>query len=283
MWSDLKEFNIDSFHFLRPDLLWLFLPLILVVAILFVTTREKDKWKSIVSRPLRRFMFTRSSKLTLLWPLIFLVLTISFGILSAAGPTWKRVEVPGMKSTAMFVILMDLSWSMMAEDIQPNRLERAKLKVRDLLDANPGARTSLFVYAGTTHPVMPASGDYKLIKYHADHLQANIMPVRGDDLPLAMDLMDTLFARFEVPSTLLLVTDEVETSETSDLMRFVDTSPHSIEILVMSTPGGSEIPGFRRNTILRDDTGQKIISRADPNVWNQLDQHPSKNLFRNRP
>ena len=219
------------------------------------------------------FMFSKSRKSAIILPVVFFFLTIFFGILSLSGPVWKKVEVPGMKSTSVLSIFLDMSWSMMAEDIKPNRLERAKLKIRDLLQANSGARTSLWVYAGTVHPVMPLTSDYKLIIHHVDHLKANIMPVRGDDLNLAMTFADTIFRRLNAPSTLLIITDEVETLETNELFDFVNNTPHKIEILTMSTPSGAAVPGFRRNDKLRDSFGKEVVSRADPGIWQQLHQH----------
>ena len=94
---------------------------------------------------LKPFMFSKSDPKATFYPLLTFIVASILGILALAGPSWKKIEVPGMKSSANLVILMDLSWSMMTEDIEPNRLERAKLKVRDLMDADPRAQTSLFV------------------------------------------------------------------------------------------------------------------------------------------
>ena len=84
-----------------------------------VMEQGKSKWKNAIAPHLRKYMFSKASRGSLIWPILLFVLALAFGILSLAGPVWKRVEVPGMKSTAVFVILMDLSWSMMAEDIAP--------------------------------------------------------------------------------------------------------------------------------------------------------------------
>lgn len=272
--NSLRTFNLDDFHFLRPEWLWLYLCLLILTILIFLSNREKSSWKTMIAEHLRKFMFSEPRKGALIWPLIFFFLAISFGIFSVSGPAWKRVDVPGMKSSAVFMILVDLSWSMMATDLQPNRLERAKLKIRDLMDANPRAQTGLLAYAGTTHPVLPLTSDYKLIKHYSDYLEAGIMPVRGDNLDLAFDVLDTLFQRYEAPSTLLLITDEVEPDETGRLTQFVDNSPHRLEVLVMSTPNGAVVPGFRRNTTLKDEAGKPILSKADINTWNQLDMHP---------
>ena len=80
-------------------------------------------------------------------------------IIGMAGPTWKKKEIPGQKIQAVVLIALDLSKSMMTKDIQPNRIERAKFKINDFLDANPRARAGLIAFAGTAHPVLPFTSD----------------------------------------------------------------------------------------------------------------------------
>jgi len=280
-WKDqIKALNWEDFHFLRPQWLWLFA--LLVVILLLVITANNDflgssntrmKWKQKIAAPLRKYMFSKANKWSMMLPIIFTFLFFITGILAMAGPTWKRVEVPGMKSTAVFHILMDLSWSMMAEDVQPNRIERAQLKLHDLLDANPRARTGLTVFAGTPHIVLPLTTDYELIKHHATHLNPVMMPVRGGNLQLAMKMMDTLFKKELAPSTLLILTDKIEAEDMNILFRFVDKTPHRLEILPIGTPEGALIPSFQKKSSLKNAAGKPLISKADPVVWEQLNKH----------
>ncbi len=267
MLSDLRHIDWAAFHFLDPKWFWLLIPLALVTSLVLLSNREKSSWKSLISEHLRPFMFSKSNKKAIYRPLISFSLAGLLGIMALAGPSWKKIDVPGIKSTANLVILMDLSWSMMTEDIQPNRLERAKLKVRDLMDADPRANTSLFVFAGTMHPVMTLTSDYKLITHHVDYLTAGMMPILGDDLPLAISVMDTVFDRFQAPSTLLLITDELEPEDQSAITNFVENSIHKVEILVSSTVNGGQIPGFRPNTLLKDKAGNVISSIPDQNIF----------------
>jgi Ca-activated chloride channel family protein len=274
----LSDFNWTNFHFLRPWGLWGVLITLLITAFVLLTNREQSKWKNIIAESLRPYMFSKGNPRAAWIPTIAFLIAGVLTSISLAGPTWKRVEVPGMKSTATLMILLDMSWSMMAEDIQPNRLERAKLKISDLLAANPGAGTSLFVYAGTVHPVIPSTSDYELIDYNVEHLRCVMMPVFGDNLPLAMNLVDSLFDRQVAPSTLLLITDEVKSASLNPLLNFVDNSVHRIELLQVSTPSGAEVPGFRPNTIMKNEEGNVVRSLQDRQVITQLSKHPRINV-----
>jgi len=266
----LSTFDWSNFHFIRPAALWA-IPVVLLIGLFtWFAQKEDTKWKNLIAPHLRGYMFSDGNKSSFWLPLTAYLLTGILFSLALAGPTWKQVEVPGVKTTANMVILLDTSWSMMTEDVSPNRLERAKLKVNDLIDANPGSGLSLFVYAGTPHAVLPNTSDYALIKHNTEFLTSGIMPVLGSDLSKAMLMMDSVFARFSAPSTLLLITDGISSDDLPSIEQFLSNSNHKIELLCMASPNGGEIPGFSPNTMLRNDNGDVVRSVPDMNVISSL-------------
>ncbi|MDR2921029.1 MAG: VWA domain-containing protein [Tannerella sp.] len=233
----------NAFHFLRPKALWLFIPLLLIILLLLVGNREQKKWKRIIAPALRPYMFTKGNPAAIIFPLLLLVFGLSCMILSLAGPTWDKREIPGEKIPSVVLISLDLSKSMLATDIQPSRLERAKMKITDLLNANPRARAGLIAYAGTPHTVLPFTSDYNLIKHHAVSLYNWEMPVQGTNMVLNIGLIDTMMKRVEAPSTVLLMTDNIDDNEAVLLNDYVNNSIHHLEILLFSTPDGAPVPG----------------------------------------
>jgi len=266
--NTLELSNIDwsAFHFIRPQALWLIPVFFVICALIWYSNREEGKWKKLIARHLRPFLFTKSSSSSIWLPLISFLFAGILGALSLAGPTWKMVERPGVETSANMVILLDASWSMMVEDVQPNRLERAKLKINDLIDANPGSGLSLYVYAGTTHAVMPNTSDYSLIRKNTEYLTSGMMPVLGSDLSEALVVMDSVFNRFDAPSTLLLITDEISEIDQPALESFISTSAHRVELLTMATFEGGIVPGFSPNTVLKDEEGNALVSLPNQNV-----------------
>ncbi len=218
--------------------------LAVVIIILLLGNRERSKWKRIITPALRPFMFSRGSRSAIVWPLVLMSLALSCMILALAGPTWKKRDIPGEKIPAVVLITLDLSKSMLATDIQPSRLERAKLKIVDFLDANPRARAGLMAFAGTPHPVLPFTRDYKLVKLHATSLQNWEMPVQGTNFGLMVSLLDTMMNRVQAPSTILLLTDVIDDSQASSLADYINNSIHHMEILLFSTPNGAPVPGM---------------------------------------
>ncbi len=258
----LSTFDWDLFHFLRSRALWLFVVLALAIVVLLLGNRERSKWKRIIVPALRPFMFSRGSRSAIVWPLALMTIGMSCMILALAGPTWKKRDIPGEKIPAVVLITLDLSKSMLATDIQPSRLERAKLKIVDFLDANPRARAGLMAFAGTPHPVLPFTSDYKLVKHHAASLQNWEMPVQGTDFGLMVSLLDTMMNRIQAPSTILLLTDVIDDSQASILANYINNSIHRLEILLFSTPDGAPVPGM-----------QGVISKPSPTALANLQQN----------
>ncbi|WP_347839230.1 VWA domain-containing protein [uncultured Draconibacterium sp.] len=277
--KDIAHFDAEQFHLLRPEWLWAFIPMLVVAVIIVFTAKEDKKWKKVIAPALRPFMFTKEKRSSLTFPLLAFVLITSIGILALSGPTWSKVEVPGAKSEAVLMIAVDCSLSMMAEDIQPNRLERAKFKIRDLLDANPGARVSLYAYSGTAHTVVPMCSDYRLLTHHLESLSPGIMPVQGTNLQMMMQMADSTLKKVEAPSTLLLVTDVITDDQQNLLEAFVETSKHSLEILTMATSEGAQIPKNAQKQPVTDANGNVVISSLNSNVLFKLQKHDKINII----
>ena len=104
------------------------------------------------------------------------------GIVAAvalAGPAWQRIEQPVFRADQALVIALDLSRSMDAEDIQPSRLARAKLKILGILDRREGGQTALLVYTANAYTVTPLTNDTDTVAALVNSLSTDIMPSRG--------------------------------------------------------------------------------------------------------
>ena len=125
MAEGLLNINWENFHLLRPLFLWLLLPAFAVLLIGLIGLRDQVKWKRVIAPHLRPYVIKKGSEGKMRWMQSALFIFLSIAIIGAAGPTWDKIEVPGKTLETPLVILLDLSQSMMADDIQPNRLERA--------------------------------------------------------------------------------------------------------------------------------------------------------------
>ncbi|MEA3461623.1 MAG: VWA domain-containing protein [Bacteroidota bacterium] len=272
--------NWEDFHLLRPLFLWLLLPAFAVLLIGLIGLRDQVKWKKVIAPHLRPYVIRKGSEGKMRWMQSALFIFLSIAIFGAAGPTWDKIEVPGKTLETPLLILLDLSQSMMADDIQPNRLERSKFKINDLLDANPRARTALIGFAGTAHTIVPLTGDYKIIKSHLDGLSPEIMPYPGTNIEAALVLADTLIRVTTAPATLLLVTDDFTDELFNQLQRFVNQGKTKVEILPMNTVTGANVPASGSKRPMRDNQGNIVHSAMDNNILNQLHSIEKININR---
>lgn len=270
MIDDFLHIDWDNFHFLRPQFLWLFLPLAIILILTFISSKEDVKWKKVIAPHLQPYVIKKGSENLKKWMQIVLVFMLSIGTIGVAGPTWKTSEVPDKKLETPLVIALDLSQSMMATDIQPNRLERAKFKIKDLIVENPKARIALIGFAGSAHTIVPLTRDYKIISSHLDGLSPNVMPYPGTNLEAALQLTDTLTSITTATAKLLLITDDF-TDETFNLLqKFVVNGKTIVEIIPMNTIAGANVPAFRGKRDLKDSKGKVVHSALNSEVLNKL-------------
>jgi len=258
---------IGQFHFLRP--LWL-LALPAALALAWIVARREDvrsRWRGVIEPQLLDHLLVDRRARWRVRPVYAIVLTIILGAIAAAGPTWKRERPPFVEDKAPLAIAIDLSQTMDAIDVSPTRLERAKLKVQDLLALRSGARTALFAYAGSAHLVLPLTDDAALIRTYLDAMSTDLLPGGGKDTVQAIRLIDTSLARDPVPGTILFLTDGVEPAA------FNAFEKHGGKDQLMVLGIGTEDGGPIRTgpeSFLEDATGRRVFAKLDVDGLHRL-------------
>jgi len=253
-----------NFHFLRPMWFWAFVPMGVVLLLMRRERSAREVWRTAVADHLRPYLMvgaadTRKLNVPARWMAVFWLLAV----LALAGPAWDQAERPGGRDEAALVVALDLSRSMLAADIQPSRLERARQKLRSLLAARPGSRMALIGYAGTAHTVVPLTHDPEALLLHLDALSPTIMPVAGTNLAEALTLADTLLAPVEAQSTILLITDGLDAEDLSLLVHHDTSTTNRVVVWAFATTQGAPVPGRRRGAFVQDEQRQTVIARLD--------------------
>ncbi len=199
-----------SFHFIRP---WWLLALIPIALILFALVRQKDSrraWRGVVAEHLLPFLVSDSSSESKgLRPHLLLGAVLALAAMALAGPAWNREPALFADDTAALVIVVEVSPTMLAEDVQPSRLARATQKIRDLLERRQGSATALVAYSGSAHLVMPLTKDGDLIAQFAAELDPGIMPIEGDAADAALALAQKQLTNTGRAGSVLLISDGV--------------------------------------------------------------------------
>jgi len=267
---ELLNINLNDFHFLRPVFLWLLVPAIISLVLGLVNIRKQARWQKHIAPHLRPFVIKAGSEMKIQLIRIISIFIFSIAILGLAGPTWKKIEIPGQILETPVVIVLDMSQSMMATDIQPNRLERAKFKIHDFLKANPKARTALIGFAGTAHTIVPLTADYNIILNHLDGLKPELIPIKGSNLEAALRLSDTLTQVTEAPSHIILFSDDFTEDNFTILREFAANGNTQLEIIPMNTVSGADIRKPGTNAFFKDKAGSNVHSALNQGILTKL-------------
>ncbi|MEI6865922.1 VWA domain-containing protein [Flavicella sp.] len=270
MFEIIRTELLGNFHFLRPEYLWLLIPL-LVIVVLFVFSRQEEiLWKKNISEHLRPFMIHKGNQLKeIIWKVV-LYSTVIVSVFGLAGPAWEKIEIPGKTLETPVVLILDLSQSMMATDIQPTRLERAKFKILDLLKVNPGARVALVGFAGTSHIILPLTNDYSLIDAHINQLNPSVMPFYGSDLEAGLEKAIAISSITNAPATFIIFTDDFDENSFEIINRVSQESTAKFEIFPVNTRTGSTIPYGRYKTKMKNKQGKEVYSKLNFGVLEKL-------------
>jgi Ca-activated chloride channel family protein len=203
--------GFEAFHFLRPAWLLLLIPSGLVVWSILAQQNMARSWKAVIAPELLKHLAIREEdRKSRVRPAFLLGFLLVFGIVALAGPAWQKEPTPFTEDQAALFIVMKVTPTMLAEDVQPSRLTRAAQKISDLLELRPGSKTGLIAYAGSAHLVMPLTSDADVIAYFAAELRPDVMPVEGDDPVAAVELARGRLADSGLPGSVVLFADSLD-------------------------------------------------------------------------
>ncbi|MEH6453205.1 MAG: VWA domain-containing protein, partial [Psychromonas sp.] len=218
-----------NFHFIRPLVLLLILPLALIITVRWQRSNAAHSQQALPAH-LQKALTVGELGWKKLLPLKLLTVLLLIGIVSSAGPTWTRYESPFNEDKGALLVIVDLSQSMLEKDVAPNRLIRAQHKIIDLIELRNGGKTGLIAYAGSAHVVMPLTEDKQVFTPFVSALSPEIMPVEGKQAQQALSLVDTLLAE-EKGASILLVTDGMVPEAIKAYQQYFANSPHQLLVL----------------------------------------------------
>jgi Ca-activated chloride channel family protein len=260
-----------ALHFLRPQCLWLLLAVPVIYFSFHIRDDVRARWKRYIDPELLDHLIVARKRSWCFRPIHMVCLLILLGSIAVAGPTWKREQPPFTEDKAPMVIALDLSETMDAIDLDPTRLERAKLKLRDLLKIRNGSRTALFVYAGTAHMVLPFTTDNSLFDPYLSSLSTSLMPSKGKDTANALRAIEDFLKDESVPGTILFVTDGIEPQALPAFRQVTAQDENQNGILVMGVGTSSGGPvRIADNSFLTARSGRRVYTKLDINALRSL-------------
>jgi Ca-activated chloride channel family protein len=187
------------------------------------------------------------------------------------GSKLEKVKREGID----LMLVLDVSNSMLAEDIKPNRLERSKMAISSLIDKLQGDRLGIIIFAGNAYKQLPLTTDYSAAKLFLSAVDTKIVPTQGTAIGEAIDMAAGSFGDTEHNKAIIIITDG-ENHEDDAIGEARKAAEQGIKVFTigMGLPDGSPIPVYNnygnRTGFKKDKQGKTVITKLNEDMLRQI-------------
>ena len=257
------------FRFGNPIFLYLFflLPVITLIFMMLRIRRAK-KLKLIGDSDLVSQLLLQNSNYKPYIKFAFALLIISSLILALANPQIGSKLEKVKRSGIEIMFALDVSNSMLAQDLQPSRMERATQLLNKFVDELVSDKVGLVVFAGDAFLQMPLSTDYSAAKLMISTSGTDLIGTQGTAVGKALDIARASFSEDKKVKKVIVVVSDGENHEDDAIASANECEKHNIRVYTigMGTPEGAPIPINKSNKYLKDASGNVVITKMSPEV-----------------
>jgi len=267
--------SMEMFRFENSGFLWGLL-IIPILTVFFIWSRiaRKRALRRFGDDEIMKFLMPFASKNRPRFKFFILMLALAFIILGIARPQYgsklKKVKREGVE----LIIALDVSNSMLAEDIQPNRLDRSKLAISRLVDKLKNDKIGLIVFAGDAYTQLPITGDYNSAKLFLNSVSTQIVPKQGTAIGAAIGLGMRSFTSSSKANKAIIVITDGENHEDDAISAAKNAVENGIVVhtIGMGLPQGSPIPVLRNGVkeYLKDNRENVVITKLNETMLEQI-------------
>jgi Ca-activated chloride channel homolog len=265
------------FRFANPEYLDALYIIPLLILLYWLYRRNRSKLlQNFSERKLHNVLFPSFSGIKNTIKFSIIIISLCFLIIAAANPQ-VGTKMEEVKQTGIDVfILLDVSLSMQAEDIKPNRLERAKFQIANLIDKLKGDRIGLVIFAGEAYVQIPLTTDYSAANLFLSAVDFNSVPQPGTAIASAINLALKSFDKsVSTQKAIVLITDGED--HEGDINKAVsDAVSMGVKLYAigLGSPDGAPIPLFdsRGNQVgfKKDKSGNTVLTKLDEETLKQI-------------
>jgi Ca-activated chloride channel homolog len=266
---------MQLFRFANPDFLYLLL-IMPVVVILFIVNeaRKRKAIKRIGDEALVKRLIPELSRIRPSIKFIFQFFGFAAVIIILARPQFGSKLEEVKKEGVEVIIALDVSNSMLAEDIQPNRLTRAKQALTRLIDNLDNDKIGLIVFAGDAYTQIPITTDYISAKMFLSAISPEMVPKQGTAIGSAIDLGMRSFSPGEGKSRAMIIITDGENHEDDPVSKAEEASKAGIVIHTIGIGSADGVPvpittGGKRD-YLKDTDGNTVITKLDEDILRKI-------------
>ena len=209
------------------------------------------------------------------WKFILYLLAFTLLIIGLINPQIGTKLEEVKRKGADLMICLDVSNSMKAEDLQPNRLEKSKQALSKLIEKLEGDRIGIIVFGGEAYVQLPITTDYSAAKLFLESISTDLIPTQGTDIGKAIDLAITSFGKDEGKNKAIVVITDGENHDQNAILSAEAAVEKGITIhtIGMGSAEGSPIPVYRDNVregFRKDKEGNTIVTKLNEQMLQEL-------------
>ena len=262
------------FRFANIEMLWWLITIPVFVITYIVYTKHKQRQLTEFGDPeLMAQLMPDASKSRPIWKFGMLILALILLIVAAARPQYGQKEKTVKRQGIEVMVALDISNSMLAEDVAPNRLDRAKQMLSKMIDNMVDDKVGLVVFAGDAFTQLPITCDYVSAKMFLNTISPTLIPTQGTAIGAALQTAITSFGaqESEAGRAIILITDG-ENHEDDAIAAAKKANELGIQVFVIGIgkAEGAPIPKPGTNDYFKDRAGQVVVSRLNEEMCQQI-------------
>lgn len=264
------------FRFADIEMLWWLITIpVFVIAYIIITKRKQRQLMEFGDPELMAQLMPDASKSRPIVKFTLLMVALALLIVAAARPQYGQQEKTVKRQGIEVMVALDISNSMLAEDVAPNRLDRAKQMLSKMIDNMVDDKVGLVVFAGEAFTQLPITCDYVSAKMFLHTISPKLIPTQGTAIGAALQTAIRSFGSQESDAgrAIILITDG-ENHEDDAIAAAKQAQELGIQVFVIGIgkPEGSPIPVPGTNDYIKDRSGQVVVSRLNEEMCQEIAQ-----------
>ena len=263
------------FRFQNPEILYLLAAVpLFVLAFIAMTKRKRRQLEEFGDAGLMEQLMPNASRIRPVVKFIFVMVALSLLILAAARPQFGQSERTEKRQGIEAIVALDISNSMLAEDVAPNRLDRAKQMLSKLMDNMVNDKVGLVVFAGDAFVQLPITCDYVSAKMFLNSIKPDLIKTQGTAIGQALATSIRCFGEQSDASRAIILITDGENHEDDAVAVAKHAKEQGIQVLVVGIgkPEGSPIPVPGTNTFRKDRQGNVVVSKLNEDMCREIAQ-----------
>jgi len=263
------------YRFENPEYLWLLLVVLLLGIIRFVTYyNQKKRLRKFGDPELLHQLMPDVSRWRPLVKFLLLELALTMLIIMVARPQQANGVSQDKRQGIEAIIALDVSNSMLARDVSPNRLDRAKMMVENLIEDFTDSKVGLIVFAGDAFVQLPITSDYVSAKMFLSSIDPSMIANQGTDIAAAINMASHSFTQQEHVGKAIIVITDGEDHEGGAMEAAKDAHEKGLNIYMLGigSTKGEPIPDPQTGNFMTDNQGNMVMSRLNEQMCREIAQ-----------